>query len=51
MKEFTHANEPWFWNGFFGFFFQPVGPGRHRERIVHEGHELYLPLRQSAGYP
>ena len=48
---FTHKGQEWHWNGFFGFFFQPVGPARKRERIVKEGHSLYGELRQASNYP
>jgi hypothetical protein len=48
---FTYKNQEWHWNGFFGFFFQPVGPGRSKERIVREGGPLYDRLREAANYP
>lgn len=46
---FTFKGREWFHNRFFGFFFQPVGPARKRERIVKEGHPLFLALRKAAG--
>jgi hypothetical protein len=48
---FTYKGQEWHWNGFQGFFFQPVGPRRTRERIVTESHNLYQALRAAAGYP
>ena len=33
--------EHYYWNGFWGFFFLPVGPHRTKERIVKEGTALY----------
>lgn len=51
MTIFTYKGQEWYWNGFQGFFFQPVGPGRRRERIIREHHKLYAALRAAAGYP
>ncbi len=51
MKTVTYLSTVYFWNGFGGFFFVPVGPGRKRERIIGEGNYLYTILRELAGYP
>lgn len=50
IASFAHDGWTWYWNGFWGFFFQPAGPERKRERIVEEGHRLYPLLREAAGY-
>jgi hypothetical protein len=51
MLTVTHGRTTYFWNGFAGFFFVPVGPGRKRERIIKEGTALYATLRELAQYP
>jgi hypothetical protein len=51
MLTVQHGRTTYFWNGFAGFFFVPVGPGRKRERIIKEGTVLYATLRELAGYP
>ena len=52
IVEFQYRGKTWFWNGFFGFFFQPVSATRKKERFVKEGqHALYDTLREAAGYP
>ena len=52
ITEFTHRGQVWFWNGFTGFFFQPVSATRKKERIVSEGrHALYDTLRAASNYP
>ena len=50
ITSFTYKGQVWMWNPFLGFFFQPVGPARTKERIVKEG-RLYDALRQAAHYP
>ena len=45
MRTVTYKRTTFFWNGFAGFFFVPVGPGRKRERIIKEGTALYSTLR------
>ena len=51
MLKFQHNKQTWYWNGFGGFFFQPVGPGRKRERLATEGSRLYAKLKVAAHYP
>ena len=51
MKTVTYLSTVYYWNGFGGFFFVPVGPGRTRERIIKEGTHLFPILRELAGYP
>jgi hypothetical protein len=52
ITEFSYRGQVWFWNGFAGFFFQPVSATRKKERFVREGqHALYDTLREAAGYP
>jgi hypothetical protein len=46
MKTVTYYGRTYFWNGFWGFFFLPVGPNRKKERIVKEGEPLYDKLKQ-----
>ena len=46
-----YRGNTYYWNGFWGFFFLPVGPHRTKERIVKEGTRLYETLRRLAGYP
>ncbi len=46
-----YRGNTYYWNGFWGFFFLPVGPHRTKERIVKEGTALYDTLRRLAGYP
>jgi hypothetical protein len=48
---FQYKGSEWFWNRFYGFFFQPVGSKRKRERIVKEGTALYEALYSAAGQP
>jgi hypothetical protein len=48
---FTYNGQEWYWNGFWGFYFQPVGTTRKRERIVKEGGALYTQLRSASNYP
>ena len=49
IHTFKHNGREWHWNGFWGFFFQPVGPSRKKERVVRSG-ELYDRLRASSNY-
>ena len=51
VKTFRYRNQTWYWNGFWGFFFQAISAMRKRERIVKEGHPLYADLKVAAGYP
>jgi hypothetical protein len=52
ITEFSYRGQVWFWNGFAGFFFQPVSETRKKERFVREGrHALYDTLREAAGHP
>ena len=46
-----YRGNTYYWNGFWGFFFLPVGLHRTKERIVKEGTALYGTLRQLAGFP
>lgn len=50
ITEFTYRGQVWFWNGFAGFFFQPVSATRKKERIVRGG-VIYDVLRAAANYP
>ena len=51
IRRFVYRRQEWFWNGFFGFFFQPIGLQRNRERFVYEGNPLYAKLNEAAGQP
>jgi len=51
MPSVNYRGRTYFWNGFWGFFFLPVGPGRKTERIIKEGCHLHDTLRDLAGYP
>jgi hypothetical protein len=51
MPYVTYRGNTYYWNGFGGFFFLPVGRKRKRERIVKEGTRLYETLRRLAAYP
>lgn len=48
-RRFIHAGQEWFYNGLFGFFFQPVSSQRTKERIVKEGQRLYPVLKIALG--
>jgi hypothetical protein len=50
LKQHRLTSRAWIWNPFWGFFFQPVGPHRQKERIVKEG-ALFNRLYAAAGYP
>ncbi len=51
ITSFQYRRATWFWNGFSGFYFQPISPTRNRERIIKESHPLYPTLRSVSGYP
>ena len=50
ITTFTYDGEEWSWNGFWGFYFQPVSPTRKKERVCRRG-SLYNRLRSASGYP
>lgn len=50
MITIRHRGKTYYWNGFWGFFFLPVGEGRKKERIIKSGW-FFEKLRALAGYP